>query len=124
MKNLNLERPELTQDDLNTIIEFCSHPDNIEQNLSAKIDFEIGSVSKAKKAIILQDNKFLGYIQKNKNDLFYLDKSGQMNFILNNKSYERINNFVAQMFKSIFTKDVKYKHQEESTKERMKLIFE
>lgn len=124
MKNLNLEKPELTQNDLNTIIEFCSHPDNIEQNLSAKIELEIGSVSKAKKAVILQDNKFLGYIQKNKNDLFYLDKSGQINFILNNKNYERINNFVAQMFKSVFTKDIKYMYPDESAKERMELIFD
>jgi predicted HAD superfamily phosphohydrolase YqeG len=96
MKQIVMNKPDLNENDFRIIIEFCSHPDNIELNLSSKI--EIDNDNSIKKAIMLQDNKFLGYIQKKRNNLFFIRKDGIKSFILSNKEYDRVNKIVYDFF--------------------------
>ena len=123
MKDLNIKKPCLNQNDLNIIIEFCSHVDNLEQNFSAKIELEIKSLNKTTKAIILQDNKFHGYIQKKNNQLFFVEKNGSINFILSNADYDRTNRIVKKIIHTFTWNDFKPESKKESSNELMNLVF-
>lgn len=121
MKKIKMFRPVLNLNDLNTIIEFCSHDDNIELGMFAKIEYD--NNNEISKAVMLQDDEFVGYIQKRNNNLFYIDKLGDYHYILSNNDYDRINNIVKEMFFNFEWKTVKIKEQTKTAKENIELIF-
>lgn len=90
MRNLNLSKPKFIDKDIKTISEFCEY-------MGYDFHIETEPTGKAKKAVLLENNKFLGYIQK---DLFlgYVQRDGKHHFIFNKEEIKKTEKIVENIF--------------------------